>query len=403
MAERGERSATATATATVERSASAAPALSDSEMVSGILPAQLIAAAAQRGDIVSARALDDDQIQPASLDLRLGAEAYRVPASFLPGPGTRVEDKLHRFAVERVPLDSRDGAVLQRGQVYLVPLQEGLRLRARWSAAANPKSSTGRLDVFARLITDGATEFDAVGERYNGPLWLEVAPRSFDVRVREGSRLAQLRLRYGRPRTSDRLIRSLNAEARLVHDAQEDEEGGGADIKQGMIALSVDLAGDPDTGRVGYRARRGAAPLDVDRVHAYDPSDYWAPIDRPSPGDGLILQPDEFFILASKEKVSVPHDFAADMVAYDTLVGEFRVHYAGFFDPGFGYAGGEPVGAKIVLEVRSHEVPFLVDHGQIMGRVLFERLSQPTDRPYGSGIGSNYQGQALALSKQFRR
>lgn len=377
-----------------------------SELQSGILPAQLLKAAIELGDIRAERTIEDAQIQPASLDLRLGAVAYRVPASFLPGPGKTVAKKLEQFALDRVALDGPDGAVLERGAVYLVPLQEGLRLRSRWSGSANPKSSTGRLDVFARVITDHATEFDRIQERYCGPLWLEIAPRSFHVRVREGSRLAQVRLRLGRPRTSDSFIRELNDRARLVHaggEAPDAGAGDGADIKRGAIALSVDLASTGADGVVGYRAKRAEAAIDVDRVGACEPADFWEPVMRPPEGQGIVLDTDDFYILASKERVSIPQDYAADMVAYDTLVGEFRVHYAGFFDPGFGYEGDKPVGAKIVLEVRSHEVPFLIDHGQIMGRVLFERLSQPTDRPYGSGIGSNYQGQALALSKQFRR
>lgn len=380
------------------------PALGEgSDRQSGILPAQLVKAAIELGDIRAERRIDEAQIQPASLDLRLGAVAYRVPASFLPGPTKTVAEKLEQFALDRVALDGADGAVLERGSVYLVPLQEGVRLRSRWSGSANPKSSTGRLDVFARVITDHATEFDAIRERYCGPLWLEIAPRSFHVRVREGSRLAQLRLRIGRPRTSDSFIRDLNERARLVHAGEEETGAGeGADIKHGAIALSVDLASAGADNIVGYRARRADEPIDVDRVGAYDPAGFWTPVHRPD-GGGIVLDTDDFYILASKERVAIPRDYAADMVAYDTLVGEFRVHYAGFFDPGFGYEGARPVGAKIVLEVRSHEVPFLIDHGQIMGRVLFERLSQPTDRPYGSGIGSNYQGQALALSKQFRR
>jgi dCTP deaminase len=372
------------------------------EAATGILPAQGIKAAIERGDLRAERGIDEAQIQPASLDLRLGPVAYKLPASFLPGPTKTVEEKLAQFALEQVALDGPDGAVLERGSVYLVPLQEAVRLGRRWSGSANPKSSTGRLDVFARVITDHATEFDAVRERYCGPLYLEIAPRSFHVRVREGSRLAQLRLRFGRPRTSDSFIRELNERARLVHDSDPDAPGEEIDIKQGAIALSVDLKSAGSDGIVGYRAKRAEAAIDVDKVGACDPADFWEPIPQPA-GGGIVLGVDEFFILASKEKVAIPADYAADMVAYDTQVGEFRVHYAGFFDPGFGYDGARPVGAKIVLEVRSHEVPFLIDHGQIMGRVLFERLSQPTDRPYGAGIGSNYQGQALALSKQFRR
>ncbi len=360
----------------------------------GVWPAQQIRDASESGIISALTTLDPAQIQPASLDLRLSETAYRVPASFLPGPKATVADKLEAFGAEAFSLET--GAVLRRGNVYIIPLQESLDLRKRMSGLANPKSSTGRLDVFARVITDFGAEFDTIREGYKGPLWLEVAPRSFDVKLRAGSRLAQLRLKTGSPASTSASVKRLDERAPLVA-----AEPGMADIKDGAVALSVDLVGDGDNGLIGYKARKASEYIDVDKVHYYDRDVFWRPVYRPDTG-GVVLKIDDFHILATREHIAVPPDHAADMVAYDTLVGEFRAHYAGFFDPGFGYNGDERVGTPIVLEVRSHEVPFMVENGQIVGRMELERLSEPTDSPYGSGIGSSYQGQGLTLSKQFK-
>lgn len=361
----------------------------------GVWPSQQIRDAADSGIITAINPLDPAQIQPASLDLRLGETAYKVPASFLPGPGATVADKLQAFGVRA--FDLAQGAVLRRGEVYIIPLQEGLELRKRMSGLANPKSSTGRLDVFARVITDRGSEFDTIREGYRGPLWLEVAPRSFDVKVRTGSRLAQLRIKTGSPQSSSASVKRLDERAPIVA-----AEAGMADIKDGAIALSVDVSGEDATGLVGFKARRSSEYIDVDKVNYYDCEVFWKPVYRPDSG-GVVLKIDDFHILATREHIAVPPDYAADMVAYDTLVGEFRAHYAGFFDPGFGYIGDERVGTPIVLEVRSHEVPFMVEDGQVVGRMELERLSEPTDSPYGSDIGSSYQGQGLTLSKQFKR
>lgn len=361
---------------------------------SGIWPAQRLEQAIARGEIRIAGRPDEDQVQPASLDLRLGEEGWRIPASFLPGRGATVADRLARLGAERLDL-GRD-TVLRRGEVYLVRLLESLDLGRRIAGLANPKSSTGRLDVFCRVITDFGTEFDAIPAGYRGPLWLEIAPRSFHILVRRGSRLAQIRIRQGSPRGSHALIDRLNREIGLIRGAE-----GPADVKQGAIALSVDLAGRDSDGLVGYRAKATPTPVDIDRRDYYEIAEFWQEVARPA--DGLVLEPDTFHILSTAETVAVPDSMAADMIAYDTLVGEFRVHYAGFFDPGFGYSGGHAEGTRIVLEMRSHEVPFILEHGQIVGRVLVERLTEPTDRPYGSRIGSNYVGQGLTLGKQFRR
>jgi len=373
------------------------PSLEDARPApSGIWPAQRLREAVETGDIAAEETIAQAQIQPASLDLRLSGRGYRLPASFLPGPGYTVSDKLALLSEESFDLENE--AVLEKGQVYLVPLQESLRLKKRLSGVANPKSSTGRLDVFCRVITDYATEFDEIPEGYKGPLWLEIAPRSFNVRVRRGSRLAQLRIKQGSPPTSDSFARRVNESMQLVRSG----EGPADDVRDGAIALSVDMQGAGPESIIGYKARPTAQPVDIDAVDRYPVEAFWEPVYPPGPG-GLRLAPDAFHILATKELVSVPGDHAGDMIAYDTLVGEFRVHYAGFFDPGFGYAGGEPSGAKIVLELRSHEVAFLMEHGQRVGRVTVERLTEATDKPYGGAIGSNYQRQSLSLGKQFKR
>ena len=370
----------------------------------GILPDRMIAALAEEGGIRPAYPFADDQIQPASLDLRLGAVAYRVRASFLPGPGITVarriaELKLHEFALA-------DGAVLETGCVYIVPLIERLSLPADIAASTNPKSSTGRLDVFTRVIADETRGFDRIESGYRGPLYAEISPKTFPVLVREGSRLSQLRLRRGDAVLDAAALRALHARERLV-DRAEAVMGDG-------IAVSVDLsgaaphsdgaarlAGRTDAGIVGYRAKRHTAVIEVERRAAYDVGDFWEPI-AVRPDRSLILDPDEFYILASTEAVQVPPDYAAEMVPFDPLVGEFRVHYAGFFDPGFGYAGAGGLGARAVLEVRSREVPFILEHGQIVGRLVYENMLARPDQLYGTGIGSNYQAQGLKLSKHFR-
>ena len=361
----------------------------------GVFPSQAISAVLRDGGIDSDEDIAAEQVQPSSLDLRLGSIAYRVQASFLPGPETLVGDKIRAFEMHAV--DLTDGAVLEKGCVYIVPLMERLRLSERVSAFANPKSSTGRLDVFTRLITDRARRFDLVGPGYHGPLYAEVSPRTFSILVRAGSCLTQLRLRRGTSAIGpDELLR-LHQAVGLVDttiDRQEVRE-------HDSISLRLDLAGATENGLVGYRAKKHTAVIDVDRVDHYEPGDFWEPI-MARAGRGIILNPDDFYILATREAITVPPDHAAEMVAYDTLVGEFRVHYAGFFDPGFGYDPSGGPGSRAVLEVRSHDVPFLLEHEQVVGRLRYERLTDVPDRLYGPAIGSSYQGQALALSKQFK-
>jgi dCTP deaminase len=287
--------------------------------------------------------------------------------------------------------------VLETGCVYIVPLIERLALPTDIAAATNPKSSTGRLDVFTRVIADETRGFDRVAAGYDGPLYAEISPKTFPILVREGTRLSQLRLRRGNASLSADALRALHGSERLV-DRDDAVMGDG-------IAVSIDLSGHTANRNgaaiVGYRAKRHTAVIEVDQRDAYDVADFWEPI--PARADrNLILDPDEFYILASNEAVQVPPDYAAEMVPFDPLVGEFRVHYAGFFDPGFGYAGSGGLGSRAVLEVRSREVPFILEHGQIVGRLVYEKMLARPDQLYGSGIGSNYQAQGLKLSKHFR-
>lgn len=362
--------------------------------VTGILPHQTLEALIRDEIIKFAEYPAVHQLQPASIDLRLGAAAYRVRASFLPGLNNTVDDKIERFTMHEIDLTK--GAVLERGCVYIVPLLESLDLPERLSGIANPKSSTGRLDVFTRLITDYSSSFDTIKPGYSGPLFAEIAPRTFSVLVKKGSRLNQLRIRRGRHEYSDGELRRLHEHTRLVNVKSGDEQ-----IIGGGIALTVDLEEHAGNEVIGYKARHHAPLIDIEKVSSYEALEFWEPI-YSRRNQGLILNPDDFYILASREAVIIPPDHAAEMVAYDTLVGEFRVHYAGFFDPGFGWASaGE--GTRAVLEVRSHDVPFLLEHGQMVGRLVYERMTDVPDQLYGRGIGSSYQRQGLKLSKQFKK
>lgn len=355
----------------------------------GIQPDSRIRAFIDEGAIGLALPPAEGQIQPASLDLRLGERAYRVRASFLPGPERTVKSRLDQLALHEIDLTR--GAVLETGCVYIAELMEGLSLPPGLRAAANPKSSTGRLDVFTRVITDRAREFDLVEEGYRGPLFIEISPRTFPVLVRSGSRLSQIRFRAGETRLDDRALGELHQRETLVSAVEPSFQGG--------VAVSVDLSGFG--GLVGYRGKHHTSLIDVDRVGAYEAAEFWEPI----PADGsrsMILDPGQFYILASKEAVHVPPDYAAEMTPFDALVGEFRVHYAGFFDPGFGHSAAGGQGARAVLEVRSRDVPFIIEDGQIVGRLVYEAMAARPDALYGAGLKSNYQGQALKLSKHFR-
>ena len=330
----------------------------------GILPCQSIQALIDGGAISAATAFDADQVQPASLDLRLAGRAWRVRASFLPGAGRTVRERVADVAMHEIDLTA--GAVLERGCVYIAELQERLRLPPGVSGRVNPKSSTGRVDVFVRLLTDNGAVFDDVAEGYDGPMYLEIAPQTFSVLVRAGTRLNQLRLKRGVPPLLS------------------------------TRSVGVDLTGEV----AGFRGRRHAGVVDLDKEDGHDPRDYWEPLETRR--GTLLLDPGEFYILASNEAVEIPVLEAAEMTPIDPSVGEFRVHYAGFFDPGFGHAAAGGTGSRAVLEVRSRDVPFLIEDGQIVGRLVYERMAERPQVLYGSGAGSNYQAQGLKLSKHFR-
>ena len=339
----------------------------------GIWPSQWIRRAIEAGIISSSAPISEAAIQPASLDLRLGDRAYRVPTSFLPGKGNSVAQRLSDLATHEVDLTKPQ--VLERNCVHIIPLQESLRLDERTSARANPKSSSGRLDIFVRLIADCGTAFDEIPAGYSGALFAEVVPRSFPVIARVGDSLNQLRFREV---TSD-----LKRPSRT-------------------FPVSIDLEGAAASGIVAYRARKTTGLIDLQQIGKYDRNDFWEAIQcRPGRRE-LVLVPDEFYIMASLEDIEIGEDEAAEMIAYDTAVGEVRVHYAGFLDPFFGKSKfNASNSSKVVLEIRSHDVPFMLDHGQRVGTLIFEDMIETPDKLYGQQIKSNYQGQGLKLSKQF--
>jgi dCTP deaminase len=354
----------------------------------GVLPDHAIHAMAARGEILSDLPFAETQVQPASLDLRLGSVAYRVRASFLSGDGRTVADRLEEFTMHRVDLSK--GAVLEKGCVYVVPLMESLALPPGITAVANAKSSTGRLDLLTRAITDNGVEFDRIAEGYTGPLYAEICPRSFSVLVRPGMRLNQIRFRSGQAVLSDSDLRARHAKAPLV--------SGKAVIDDGL-GFSVDLRPGKDD-LVGYRAKPHTGVIDLDLIGHYDPAEFWEKIETDE--GRIILDPGAFYILVSQEAVTIPPDCAAEMAPYLAMVGEFRVHYAGFFDPGFGYGPAGGAGARGVLEVRCHEAPFVLEHGQVVGRLVYERMAALPEVLYGADLASNYQGQGLKLSKHFK-
>lgn len=379
--------------------------IAESSRAEGMLPSQEIRELISKGYVRTPeyQPITERQIQPASLDLRLGEVGYRVQASFVPQHST-VEQGIHDAGLKMSRVDLTRPTVFEKGCVYIVPLLEELELPDDISARANPKSSTGRLDVFTRLITDQGVYFDHVRPGYRGRLYAEIASRTFTVIVSAGMTLNQLRFARGNPKSSDRATSRLEREAKQKEEALVYEGGLPANARIGKqsILLSVNLQASETSPIVAYQARKSAPVIDLSNVNFYEPEEFWDA--RHDPGKrGLILEPGDFYILASKEKVSVPPDWAAEMVPMDQDIGEFRMHYAGFFDPGFGYGGGDIKGTQAVLEIRAHEVPFRIEHDQIIARLKYMPLRSRPDKIYGVDIGSSYQRQALALSKYFKR
>lgn len=358
------------------------------QMKTGVLADRQIRQMITDGGIAASSPILNEQIQPASLDLRLGDTAYRVRASFLPGNTSTVAERLDELTMHEVSLTG--GAVLEKGCVYVVPLMERLRLPEGMTAAASAKSSIGRVDLMTRVITDHGIEFDRVPEGYDGPLYAELCPQSFSVVAQPGQLLNQIIFRQGKTILTDDELRAVHARTPIV--------SGDPVISDGL-GFSVDLK--PAKGDlVGYRAKRHTGVVDLSRLAHYDPAEYWEEVHTT---DGrIILDPGAFYILVSREAIAIPPDCAAEMAPYLAMVGEFRVHYAGFFDPGFGFDAAGGTGSRGVLEVRCHEAPFVLEHGQVVGRLVYERMSEVPEVLYGADIKSNYQGQGLKLSKHFR-
>ncbi len=356
--------------------------------MTGVLPDTAIRKMIGTGQITASPNVLNEQLQPASLDLRLGVKAYRVRASFLAGAERRVADRLTDFTMHEIDLTS--GAVLEKDCVYVVPLLESLDLPAGVAGAASAKSSIGRLDLLTRIITDHGTEFDRIPDGYTGPLYAEICPQSFSVIAKTGQMLTQIIFRQGQTVINDDELRALHAETPVVS---------GDAVISGGLGFSVDLK--PQTGTlVGYRAKPHTGVIDLAKLTHYDPRDYWEEVHTDS--GWIILDPGAFYILVSREAIVIPPTHAAEMAPYLAMVGEFRVHYAGFFDPGFGWADAGGAGSRGVLEVRCHEAPFVLEHGQIVGRLVYERMAEEPAALYGRDIKSNYQGQSLKLSKHFR-
>ncbi|GAK50305.1 2'-deoxycytidine 5'-triphosphate deaminase [Candidatus Moduliflexus flocculans] len=367
--------------------------------LSGILTDRLVRQLVHDGAVQSDEPIEARQYQPASLDARLGNIAYRIRSSFVPGnrPVETVLDELLMY-----PIDLEQNGILEKNQVYLVPLMESLRLPPQVAVRANPKSTTGRLDMLTRVITDANYRFDDVRPGYHGKLYLEIVPKSFTVRVMPGLSLNQLRFLQGDCMLNDDALRALYHAAPLLYDAEQQPISmERASIQDGLL-MSVDLCGEQNQGIIGYKAKKNSHIVDLSKIRYYDAADFWEPIYRQK-RDDLILEPEEFHLLCSQEKIRIPPEYSAEMMAYDIGAGEFRVHYAGFFDPGFGYGSGDIPGTYAVLEVRSHEVPYRVSHGQPFCKLQYARNVAPPETLYGEGIQSNYQQQRLALSKQFKQ
>ncbi|MAF30973.1 MAG: 2'-deoxycytidine 5'-triphosphate deaminase [Magnetococcales bacterium] len=364
----------------------------------GVFPSQVFKKLQSMGLLRSDAPLEEGQIQPASMDLRLSDKAYRVRAGFLPGDGHTVMERMEELKMHEV--DISESGVLEKGAVYIIPLMESLSLPKGVHGLASPKSTTGRLDILTRLICDNGTSFDQVPEGYEGRLYVEVSPITFSIIAHQGDKLNQLRLRKGVSVLSDESLVALDQQGALVYNNDQQPE---KPMFCEGVWLSVDLEGKNGSNIVGYRARKNAPLVDLRNIAHYEIEEFWEPIFKPTSGR-IILNPEDFYILASRECLRVPAEYSAEMMAYETQAGELRVHYAGFFDPGFGCdVGGEGgFGTTGVLEIRSHDVPFVLEHGQRICRMVYEKLSETPEKIYSQNIGSNYAGQTLKLAKQFK-
>ena len=371
----------------------------------GVFSFQELKRAVADGVISASTPIGDKQIQPASMDLRLGDKAYALVSSFLPEKNTKIADILddsEKSDLVKYEFKLREeGSILDKGIIYLIPLMEALDLPADVDGKTNPKSTTGRLDIFTRVLTDSNPVFDHIKEGYKGGLYVEVMPRSFSVKVTPGMSLGQLRLRRGNCYIIDDDLKKIYNEDKLLYVGDECVPRGDVRFSHGIF-MSVDLKGN-GVGVIGYKAKKNSNVIDLSKIDHHREEDFWEKI-PPNPKNNLILEPEEFYILASREKIRIPNNYAADMAPFDAGAGELRTHYAGFFDPGFGYGeGGEMKGTKAVLEVRAHDVPFMITHGQTFCKLYFEEMGQIPEAVYGPKIGSSYQGQGIKLSKQFKQ
>jgi dCTP deaminase len=365
----------------------------------GILPSQEIQELIDNGKIRSRSKISKDQIQPASIDLRLGNIAYRVRASFIPSRKFLISAKIRELQLDEIDLSQP--ALLEVGSVFIVPLIESLELPSDMRGKANPKSTTGRLDIFTRLMAEGSGRFEVVPKGYSGNLYVEIVPQTFPIIVQEGTKLNQIRFFRGEPERDDEQLRLLSRKGKLIY--KENGDAPTEIVIEDGLRISVDLQGSEQDNIVAYKAKRGCSPINLADVGAYDVGEFWEPIRALNPKN-IVLNPNDFYLLASKQRVGVPPGYAAEMEQYDSSIGEFTVHYAGFFDPGFGYGThGEIKGTKAVLEVRAHEVPILLEDGQEVGRMTYSKMADRPIELYGQNIGSSYQGQGLALSKQFKK
>jgi dCTP deaminase len=369
----------------------------EQDYTTGVLPSQFIRTLIMADKIRSKEEISAEQIQPASLDLRLGSVAYRVRASFLPGKGRTVEDRIRDLLIGE--LDLTKPAIFEKGCVFIAPVLEEMSLPADISAQANPKSTTGRLDIFTRLITDYGAEFECIPRGYKGKLYVEIVSRTFPVILAAGTRLNQVRFVRGNPPSRDSKLIELDERETLVFE--DSENPGSATIDRGL-RISVDLQGDGSSDVIAYMGRQNAPAIDLGRENYYDWREFWDPVHKPI-SKTIILNPGDFYLLASKERIRIPPAYAAEMVPFDPSMGEFRVHYAGFFDPGFGYGSSDISGTRAVLEVRAHEVPIVLEDSQMVGRLVYSRMTAKPDKIYGPEIGSSYQQQGLAFSRQFKR
>ncbi len=372
----------------------------------GILPSQEIQELINNRKILSLAVIEPAQIQPASIDLRLGNVAYRVQASFLPSSATTVEAKIKDLKLAE--LDLTRPTLLERDAVFVIPVVEQLALPFDIGGAANPKSTTGRLDIFTRLVTEGGRQFEEqdlqfeqVPKGYKGRLYVEIVSRTFPIILQAGAKLTQLRFVRGKPpAATDNALERFEETEGLVYF--ENGDAPAKAVLRGGLRMSVDLSGNGPGSVAAYKAKRNCPAVDLSKAGAHDTAQFWETITAPA-SRRMVLDPGDFYILGSRERISVPSNWAAEMTQFDPSIGEFSVHYAGFFDPGFGYGlAGEIKGTKAVLEVRAHEVPILLEDSQVVGRLLYHKMASVPEKLYGQAIGSSYQQQGLALSRQFR-